>query len=1549
MSLHSTEVPAEGIAIIGMAGRFPGAKSIHEFWENLCSGQESVCRLSDEELLASGVGEETLRDPCYVKRAGLLDDVEMFDAEFFRYSPREAEVTDPQQRLFLECAWHAVEDAGWNLSQFSRPVGIFAGAGTNTYLYNLYGDPSTMASLDSNQVTIGNEREYLTSRIAYKLDCRGPAVTVQTACSTSLVAVHLASQSLLSYECDMALAGGSLVCAQRTGYLYVDGGFLSPDGRNRSFDSEANGSVGGNGVCVVVLRRLEDALRDGDNIYAVIKGSAINNDGALKAGFTAPGVLGQAEVVARAQAVAGIDPETVSYMEAHGTATALGDPTEIAAYKKAFYQAAIRKQFCAIGSVKTNIGHLGEASGAAALIKTALCLFHKKLVPSLHFKTPNAALDLENSPFYVNTRLADWPIDLLPRRAGVSSFGIGGTNAHVVLEEAPARDVSKPCTTAQLLVWSATTEKGLETLTRDLGEALLGNRGLNLADVAFTLQTGRQPFQYRRAAVCSTIDEGIAVFKGLSRERLLTAQAPNEANSVVFMFPGVGDHYVGMAEQLYEEFPFFRAVLDECFTTLDALMSCDPRAILYGKRGESDEKNTQRKNTRTIDLRRMLAKDRGAEPKPLNLTSHVHPILFSVEYALARQWMKWGVKPSLMIGYSLGEYVAACVAGVFSLTDALRLVTRRAQMIDALSPGAMLAVPYSEAAAQSLVSDEIFLAAHNAPNLCVLAGPEGAIADLEEKLARTGQQCRRVNANRAVHCRLMETLSPGVQELLRSIHLCPPSIPYVSSVTGENISAADATNPDYWTRHLTQMVQFSEGVLAATELGGSVFLEIGPGRSLASLVLQTCAGRDGPIPRVVSSLRHTYESGSDTENMLQTAGKLWLADVPIDWMALHNGAGRRRVSLPGYPFERQRYWIEPNSSKSGPPLGEQKNTDISDWFYVPVWKRSLAAPVPIIRQHSPVRRWLIFTDEHDIGNEVCERLRADEVTRVRSGDRFVKSSARSYTIDPVCRDHYEQLLTEVLAEHPTLAGIVHLWGIEDSSSDGPTYWNRAQERGFYSVLNLVSALRSAGVMQEVRISLVANHLFAVTEEECIAAEKSTIVGVAMVAQQENPQMSFRCVDIQMGSGKARGMVAERLVQEVQSDSRDLAVALRGTQRWARDYDPVHLSGPASQLALRSGGTYILTGGFGGVGLILADYLARTWCANLVLIGRSKLPGHDSPTAVAKDGSQPPLSRATVLQGIRERASGMMLVEANVADEKQMRDAFQKVVGKFGGVDGIFHLAGTAVVKTAEEISAQDCTNQFEAKIDGTYVLERLARVFNPAFCVLFSSNAAILGGLGFAAYAAANCFMDAFSAKANRSNPARWVSVNWDGWVLPGQEASAIAQNSSMARYVMRPNEGVEVLRRIIESIREPQVVVSRLKLNDRVRLWIRREGLFEKKESRKATSLTQHGRPDLSTGYVAPADDVETELSAVIGELLGVKEVGVHDSFFELGGNSLVALQLFARIRQQFEVELPLRTIFESPTVFRLKENIQAVRGDILGVLEEMEKEQAATRVTES
>ncbi len=899
------------IAIVGMGIRFPGARNVYEFWENIRSGKESISRFGYDELDAS-IPEQLKQNPLYIRARGCLGDEECFDASFFGMSPAEAALLDPQARIFIETCWHALEDAGCCPDRYHGAIGVYGGTGANTYLTaNVLKNRDIIERFGEHTVHLANGPDYLTTRVAYLLDLKGPAISVYTGCSLSLVAVCLACDALENYATDMALAGGAYInCPSRSGYLYREGEICSSDGHCRPFDAGATGTLFSNGCGVVALKRAGDALSDGDRIYALIKGWGLNNDGSRKVSFTAPSIEGQHKVIRDAWAHADVPPESIGYIEAHGTGTPMGDPVEVAALARAFEGVAFKKESCAIGSVKANIGHLDAAAGVAGLMKTALILHHREIPPVVNFTELNPDIDLSKTPFYLPLHVRQWQEGASPRRAATTSLGVGGTNAHAVLEEARSScEAETSPKKRHLLPLSAKNGPTLSRMSENLS-AFIGRSSPPLPEVAFTLQTGRKQFGFRKFAVVSGHAEAVAAFASGAPARSFSGEAEAVPGDVVFMFTGQGSQYCGMAADLYAEEPVFKETIDRCMTIAVKANGCDLRDLLYpaGSGGRDSEAALAR-------------------------TSVTQPVLFILEYALCVLWESCGVTPRLMTGHSVGEYVAACRAGVFSLEDALRVVVERGRLMEGMPPGTMIAVQATEKTAEAFLDRDVSIAAVNGPEACVLAGPCERMNRLLPELKEKNIQYTALKTSHAFHSSMMEGAIEPFEAFVRSVGLSAPVTPFTSNVTGALITAQEATDPAYWARHLRTTVRFQDCL--TTVLRGAarrLCVEVGPGNTLVSFVNgHPWKGKSVAI----ASVRHRSEKLNDCAFILESLGKLWLTGYDIDWKLLHKGENRLKCSLPPYPFERRRCWIEPSERAFPVPVASTE-TESADRTVTPV-------------------------------------------------------------------------------------------------------------------------------------------------------------------------------------------------------------------------------------------------------------------------------------------------------------------------------------------------------------------------------------------------------------------------------------------------------------------------------------------------------------------------------------------------------------------------------------------------------------------------------------
>ncbi len=1484
------------IAIIGMSGRFPGADNTQELWRNIIDGVESVRQYTDEELLADGHTPEVIRLPEFVRGGAERADMALFDAAFFGFSPREAAMADPQIRFVLECAWEALEDAGYDTSRVKYPVGIFAGCGYTTYAYTNVMMSGAIQNSDSLMVGLVNDRDFLATRVAYKMNLRGPAVTVQSACSTSMVAAHLACETLLSGQCDMALAAASTLYRTK-GYLHVQGSQMSSDGHNRTFDEGATGAVPGSAAGVVVLKRLADARADGDHIYAIILGSAINNDGLEgKVGFAAPSIQGQSRVVRECLAVANIRADTIGYVEAHGTATKIGDPIEVAGLTDAFFSHSQAKGYCALGAIKANIGHTDSAAGVVGIIKAALILHHRLIPPSVNFERPNPKIDFANSPFYVNQTLREWPQGPNPRRASASAFGMGGTNAHVILEEAPAV-ASGPGQDLQLVALSARTDTALEAATTRLGAHLKEHQELNLADVAFTLHVGRRAFGRRRIALCRGTQDAIRTLEVRDPKRVFMGATTEDGVPVAFMFTGQGAQYPSMAKGLYDQEPRFRATVDLCAEKLRPLLNEDIRESLFP-----------------------AAEAMASAKEKLDQTFRTQPALFTVEYALAQLLMEWGVRPSVMIGHSIGEYVAACLAGVFSLDDALSLVAARGKLMQSMVPGAMTAVPLSEDEVKARLTPKLSLAAVNAPQMCVVAGPLSAVEEFEREVGRTAE-CRRLHTSHAFHSASADSILPAFAAEVRKVKLSAPKIPFASNVTGKAITASEATDPDYWVRHLRGTVRFADGVkILFSE--PRVLLEVGPGQTLMGLA--SLHPDRTPAHKIIAMIRAPKDDRPDREQLLAGLGQMWCAGGRVSWEAFYAGQQRQRVSLPTYPFERQRYWMDPRATKADAEQLDAPLTKrpIGEWTYAPAWKGTAPLPIP---QPTGEGTWLLFDDAEGLAAGVASLLeRAKQrVFRVSAGEAFERTGD-AFRINPTRADDYGKLVAEIKASARPLR-ILHLWNLTHElpaeDAEGMRLWP-----GFVSLVHLARAIGAGLGEDPISLVVASNHVQAVSGDEPLSPDKATLLGASRVIPREYPHIRCRNVDLILpATGTRFDDLAERLVAEaLDSQATPSVVAYRGSRRWVEAFERVVLPKPAAlPRRVRDRGVYLISGGFGGIGLVFAEYLAQAARAKIALVGRTGLPAKVEWASwlAAHPADDPSSLKIRKLQDLERAGAQISVYAGDVADPERMGQIVQSVVAEFGPINGVIHSAGVAGGGILQLAKESEILKAMRPKSAGTVALNRAVQKMPLDFFMCCSSVESVFGNAGRADYTAANIFQDAFCLReAAKGRP--FVTVNWDSWTEVGMAAAVFTPEQ--LKHGILSAEAKDICTRILDNP-SPQVVVSTIDLRARLQQIV----APRLEEAPLAESGPAHPRPNLGTPYVAPRNQDEETLAQVWASLLGVEKVGVDDDFFDLGGHSVAAIQVAARIRDVFKIDLPVRAIFTgAATVAGMTKAIAELRG---------------------
>lgn len=1486
----SDDVCATRLAIIGMAGRFPGADNIGQFWHNLVTSAESIERMSDQELLKAGVSAEEIRAESYVKSSAALKNADAFDPEFFGYTPAEAAAIDPQQRVFLETARDALESAGYYGSAVAGKVGVFAGVGSNDAMLRgaFAGDRND--PLARMEFVLANEKDFLATRVAYKLDLRGPCVTVQTACSTSLVAVHLACQSLLLGDSDIAIAGGvSINDWLLNGYVFEPGGVLSPDGHCRPFDANARGTVAGSGVGAVVLKRLTDAVRARDTIHAVIAGSAVNNDGARKVGFVAPTVDGQAAVIAEALAMAGVKASAVSFVEGHGTGTPLGDPIEFAALCAAFEGA--RRQQCALGSVKSNVGHLNAAAGVAGLLKAVLSLEHELIPPTLHFEQPNTNLDLHNSPFFVNTSPHPWPRGAASRYAGVSSFGLGGTNAHVIVTEPPAAHRVSCRRPYHAIVLSAKSVGALDTMRESLAAHFCAHPDLALCDVAHTLQVGREAFAERYSIGVASVHEAVEALRG--RRQAIPFERSESPPSLAFLFPGHGPHHARMGAELYAAEPVYRRIIERCHDFVSCRFGLDFRQALYGTQASDDEHH---------DL--------------LNDMSLSQPALFATELALAEYWMANGVVPEALLGHSTGEYVAACIAGVLSVESALQLVTWRGLLMQGLPPGGMLAVSLAPDDVSARLGPGASLAAVNAPTSCVVSGTLTAIEALIADLLADNVEYRRLPINRAAHSAMIDDTIPRFVAEARHIELLPAKIPFVSNVTGSWIMPGNTVGPEYWGEHLRSTVRFGDGARKLLEADFSVCLEVGPGHTLSSLVMLNRAPNEHVT--TVASLPASKEGASDLRSVTEAAGRLWCAGVPGALRAATCGIEASRVPLPTYPYQR-RHLARPAAIRSGDSTRNStrtdasKRVDVSQWLYAPVWQQRVPGGATL--PNAAGGPWAVFVSDGGPGEAVIKELRTrgDAVIAIRPGESFRVLGPEDVEVRHDASDDLMSLVAWLREKGCAPRTIVHCLASNDIPTGLPSMRDGIEDgkRTLFSLTFLARALSEHRLNGALDLWVVSQGIQDVTGKERLVPPRALVLGACKVIPQEYTNVRCRTVDLAIDEDDSEyASVARALIELATDGTDDLVLAYRDGRWWTERFVQLPSTLTTRADPLRNGGVYLITGGFGTIGSGLAEGIATLVPARFTLVSR--------PLEAMTDQNDPALDERAeehqrIIDRLRSLGADVRVHYADVADRAAMRQVVHDTVAEWGTINGVIHAAAGFDTRSFVEISLlsrDDAATNLDAKVRGLAVLDEVLRPFDLDFAIALSSISAVLGGLGFATYAAANACVDGFARASRRRSRVRWTSINWDYW--PGKRRR-VTRDTTVTQFAMTPSEGMEVFRRIIAIRGAAQVVVSAGDLSRRLRDWV---DLVSLRDAEPVTPRTTQKETHPISALALPATDIEVMVAEVWKEVLGRAPIGRCERFFDLGGHSLIAMRIVSRIRQQLNVLFGVEELLRAQTI---------------------------------
>ncbi|MDF1758635.1 MAG: amino acid adenylation domain-containing protein [Legionellaceae bacterium] len=1457
-------VIASDIAIVGMSCRTPKANTLEEFWNVLCQGIDGLTRFDDDDEL--------------VPVRGILDGVEQFDASFFGFSPADASITDPAHRLFLECAWEALENAGVAPSKLpTNVISVFSGMTDSSYLHeNLLKSCWFCQEQDAIQQRIATSTSMLSTQTSYRLNLKGKSVNINTACSTGLMVVEQACQDLLLGRSDIALAGASsIVLPQERGYRYQPGSIVSPDGFCRPFAENANGTVFSNGVGVIALKRLEDAIQDNDTIYAVIKGCGVNNDGADKLGFTAPSVHGQMTCIRDALNEAELTPEDISYVEAHGTATSLGDVIEVKALSSVYREKTDKKNYCALGSVKANIGHTDAAAGIIGLIKTVLCLYHKQIPPLLHFKSPNPDLALESSPFYVNTTLQDWEHNE-PRYAGVSSFGVGGTNVHVVLGEyAPkqsADDDKKP--REELLLLSAKSEPALLARQQQSRDILTKNP---LSDVAYTLQAGREDFSWRSYTVIDTPN--------------LTKQIPTVfvdediTLSIVFLFSGQGTQYPGMALDLMEKVPRFKTYIEKGVSIAKSYLNIDLLSLL--KNGDHEQ---------------------------WMRTEYAQPTLFIIEYAIAKLLIDCKIQPSALMGHSLGEYVAACVAGVFSFEDGVALVCERGLLMAHAEPGAMLALECSiDACVDYQKKFKLELALHNATNHWVLAGAPKNVAKLAKYLENNKQPFQSLKVQNAFHSRLMEPLERAFKSMFTNVALSPPTIPIVSNVTGSWLSETDAMCADYWYRHLRHTVKFSEGIGCILHDKHPMFVEIGPGQSLCGFVKATAKK---PV-HVTNTLPNRHQSTTDLTQLLTACGEIWAKGIPINLETLRENLPKQLIPLPTYPFQRQRYWVDADK--------ESVLQSNKPQLYKPVWSRQKAyiKNVVLSKELLSQHTWIVFIDKLNLGNQFIDLLEKHQISPivVKFNVKYKQEKNNFFQINPAKKEHYNLFIQSIQHKIKTPI-ILHLASYANSSKVLPsdTEINAQLDRGFYSLLYLSQAyLSETGDQNPLKVAVITSETQSPLGSEATNPLNTTLIGPCRIIMQEHPNIRFRLIDLNCTEEPQTNINLLQHILHICVDKPwqeiDYHVSYRQGYQWNVAYIPLpEISNKLNRL--KDNGIYILTGGLGGIALTCAEAIARAISKpTFILLSRSQVPTISEWSAILKNSAHQFHNKLKKIKKLKELGATCLFFKVDITKYTEIESVTKQCITSLGAINGLIHTAGISQPELAQFISKETAQHVLAPKVYGTYNLIKIFNQIPLDFVVLTSSLAVLLGGLRQVDYCAANACLDAFADGGLFTSADCTISINWNTWRDVG--IAAMAAKKGESHFIGQGNdisskEGKSLFLDVIQSC-ESRVAVSNHDLQKQTPLKLPSSPII--KISRQQVNV--------GTTYAKPMNKVESHLAQLWQDSLGIDEVGVNDDFFTLGGHSLKALSLIEKINEAFNCQISVTHLYRTPTIKELSKTI--------------------------
>lgn len=1473
------------IAIIGMSCRFPQSATPEEFWALLSQGQEAIQVFSKDELLDAGLSEDLILNPDYVPVSGYVKDADCFDAGFFSFNRKEAEITDPQFKMFLECAWEALEDAACIPEHFQRKIGVFVGAGMSLYashdmksyfLHNLYPHKELIDSFEHPQLILGNNQEYLPTRASYKLNLKGPSLNIQTACSTSLVAAHIACQSLLSGECDAAIVGASAFHAPlKSGYLYKEGTFFSRDGHCRVFDKNSEGIVGGNGTGVVILKRLADAITEGDHIRAVIKASAINNDGNEKVSYTAPSFEGQVDVIETAQSLAGISADSISFVETHGTGTKMGDPIEISALSHVFRKSTTRNNFCALGSVKANIGHLDTAAGIASLIKTVLCLEKGKIPPQINFSEPNPNLGIDQSPFYINVELKDWKEQQFPRTAGLSSFGAGGTNAHFILQEyKPKEEVFAKHKDGMphILTLSAKSKESLQQLLNKYQAYFANLTNENIQDICYTTNIGRKHFSYRFAAVANSLDELSDILKRKS-EREVSTSPISDPQKIAFLFTGQGSQYVGMGKDLYEQHPIFKENLDKCASILRQYFSESILDILFAEEAHKEK---------------------------INNTLYTQPLLFSVEYSMAQLWQSWGVRPSFLLGHSLGEYVAACIGGIFDLKDALKLVATRAKLMASLPEGgSMISLFTKREAVEKAISaeSEVSIAAVNGPESVVITGEKEACNRIADKFEMQGVEVRPLRVSHAFHSHLMDPILEEFKKAAKTIAYFPAKIPIISNLTGE-ILDTQKINADYWTNHLRQTVEFEKGIKTLGNLGVEIFIEIGPKPILISLAQESLPNIKG---QWLSSMRN---QGQTLKELLNSLKELFLSGYEINWKNFHEPFNRSKISLPTYAFQGQRYYIDPPRKTKKAEISAQSSV-----FYRRQWLKQPVRSNRSTNLNKNLVCWLVFGNNDLLTQNLCEKLRdrGDLYILVKpNGDIETKEGQESWTINPTHKNHYTTLLEKV--REVTKARKLYtlfMWGLKHEGVEIRTQNYGQYIETYSSLLYLTQTLLEQDLLEPHSLYLITQRAQSVDPASDLLNNplQSPLWSFARSLNVEFAEKLCHCIDMDFTSNFSHSQM-NSLLDSVRERDFEEEIIYRGEDRYVATVTPFLIPIASQEKIIFNNSTYLITGGMGALGQYLTSWLALKGAKSIILMGRNQ------PSVACKD----------LITHLKNTGVTITIFQGDVSKPKECEALVKTLAELQFPLKGIIHAAGSLDDGALMSLDHERLQKIISPKLEGALNLDMIAKIYDLDFFISFSSIASFLGSKGQINYSMANGFLDAFMTFRSQHNQPG-LSINWGAWDEIGMASIIKDKFQHYNLEQISPERGVSLMEQLLQTHQSSEIAVIPLKESQKIEIpsetYAFSSFLWNMSTSENSS---KNGDQELLTCWAnTTRNQVLQFIQETIAQLLGEINTSLLEEdigFQDIGIDSIMALQVRERLSKAMKIELSATLIYKHPTL---------------------------------